>query len=207
MTLKLLKTALTLAILSSSQVMAAWSGNAGYASSYHFRGVQQTETGAASAGADYEKGSWSFGSWVAGVDEGLEVDLYGSYQVTLSDTTSLSLGATTYQYTGEFDSAYNEINIGLAFGSWSIDTAAGLWQDGISIGEDAEYLFSSLTYATDKQYVTVGNWSGDITGNYIETGYSTTLSDFDLGVSLIFSDAELSDDQSIVFSISKSFDL
>ena len=57
-----------------------------------------------------------------------------------------------------------------------------------------------------------GKYAGftqDFEGEYIELGYGTTIAELDLGVTLVFSNEELvgENDEAIVFTIGKSFDL
>lgn len=202
----ILATLLGASTLVSAAAQAEWSYNAGYVSQYHFRGVQQTTAGSASAGADYEKGDLSFGIWSAdvGTGLGLEIDLYGAYSTSVSGV-DLSAGVTTYQYTGDFDTSYNELNLSAGKGAFSLEVTFGTHEDGADDG-DASYTFLGATYSADNGlYGTVGAFGGDWEGSYVEGGYGTTVGEFDIGVSLIISGSDLDDNESLVFSIGKSF--
>jgi hypothetical protein len=58
-------------------------------------------------------------------------------------------------------------------------------------------------------YGTVAGFSQDFEGEYLELGYGTSLAEIDLGVALIFGNSDLlgESDETIVFTIGKSFDL
>ncbi|MBU2882908.1 TorF family putative porin [Psychrosphaera sp. B3R10] len=201
----LLTALLSATILAPVAAQAEWSANAGYVSQYHFRGVQQTAFGSGSAGIDYEKGNLSAGVWAADVFDGLEIDLYGAYGLETESGFALSVGVTTYQYTGDFDTSYNELNLSAGKGALSVELTFGTHEDGADDG-DASYTFLGATYSADNGvYGTVGVFGGDWEGSYVEAGYGTTVGEFDLGVSLIVSGSDLDDNESLVFSLGKSF--
>lgn len=187
----------------------AWSANVGLVSQYYFRGIQQTETASASAGVDYENSGFYVGAWTADVDDGLEIDIYGGYGYEFENGLGLSVGYTAYEYTGDFDSAYGEFNFGASFGFLSVDYAVGEW-DGV-VGDEAnteaDYDFLSVTLEHNGFYGTFGTWGKDFEGEYGEVGYGTEVGGFDLGVSYVFSGSDLSDEEALIFSISKTFDL
>lgn len=200
----LLATLLGASTLVSAAAQAEWSANAGFVSQYHFRGVQQTVAGSGSAGLDYEKGNLSFGVWSADVGQGLEIDLYGAYGTTVNGI-DLSAGVTTYQYTGDFDTSYNELNLSAGKGAFSLEVTFGTHEDGAADG-DASYSFLGGTYSAESGlYGTVGVFGGDWEGSYVEGGYGLTVGEFDVGVSVIISGSDLDDNESLVFSIGKSF--
>lgn len=204
--------AAVLAASSFSQVASAEasvSANIGLVSQYHFRGIQQTSGASASAGLDYENGGFYLGTWAADVADGLEVDLYGGYGVELDNGVSLGLGVTTYQYTGDFDSAYNEINLSAGFGLFSLGYSVGEW-DGV-VGNEAategDYSILTLTVESNGFSGTFGTYGQDSDGEYVELGYGTEIGGFDVGVGVVFSGSDLDDDEAMFFSLSKSFDL
>jgi uncharacterized protein (TIGR02001 family) len=204
--------AAVLAASSFSQVASAEasvSANIGLVSQYHFRGIQQTTGASASAGLDYENGGFYLGTWAADVADGLEVDLYGGYGVELDNGVSLGLGVTTYQYTGDFDSAYNEINLSAGFGLFSLGYSVGEW-DGV-VGDEAategDYSILTLTVESNGFSGTFGTYGQDSDGEYVELGYGTEIGGFDVGVGVVFSGSDLDDDEAMFFSLSKSFDL
>ena len=183
------------------------SANVGVVSQYFFRGIMQTDSASASAGVDYEVGDFSVGTWVADVKDGIEIDFYGSYGLNLGEF-DISAGFTSYQYTGDFDTAYNEVNLGASFKFISVSYNIGTHDvDGAS---DEDYDFLSITAEYEGFYATYGTWGKDFDGDFIELGYGTEVSGFDLGVALIANSKELDletgkGDESFVFSVSKSF--
>lgn len=196
----------------SSNAMAEVSYNIGYASEYHFRGIFQ-KTSSASAGVDFEQSGFYAGAWTADVGDGLEVDGYFGYGIETDAGFSASLGFTGYYYTGEFDDTYEEINVNLGYSIVSLEYSFGTY-DGF--GTKSDYDFLALTIAPENGlYATYGTFGDEADGSYLEVGYGTSVADFDVGVSFIFADKDLSDQldsggnptggESIVFTLGKSF--
>ena len=217
-----LKTTLVGTLLAASGLAHAdWSANLGWASEYHFRGILQ-KVSSANGGVDYESdGGFYAGIWAADVDngcfedeetlelicsDGLEVDGYFGYGTTVGDV-DLSIGYTGYFYTGDFDDTYQEINLGAGFGILSIDVAIGEY-DNFS-GPTLDYTYYAATLEKNGFYGTFAGFSQDAEGEYVEIGYGTTIADIDFGLSLIFANDDLigEADESLVFTIGKSFDL
>ena len=159
------------------------SANVGVVSQYIFRGIVQTDTASASAGVDYENSGFYVGAWAADVQEGLEIDLYGGYGGELDNGLGYSLGFTTYQYTGDFDTSYNEVNLGLSYGMFSVSYNVGEWE--VEAGPDQDYDFLSATVEHEGFYATYGTWGKDFDGDYFEVGYGTEVSGFDVGVAVV----------------------
>ena len=209
--------ALTAGAMSAAPVMAEgnFSANIGVVSEYYFRGIAQTTdeaSASASAGADYENGGFYAGVWTADVEDGLEIDGYLGYGIETDSGVGISLGFTTYQYTGDFDSEYNEVNFGLSYGIASLEYSVGTQEEDDSIGiSETDYDFVALTLEHNGFYGTYGSFGDEAEGEYFEVGYGTEIGGFDAGVALIFNDEDLSstggNDENIVFSLSKSFDL
>jgi uncharacterized protein (TIGR02001 family) len=179
-------------------------------SEYHFRGILQ-KVSSVSGGLDYESGGFYVGTWAADVGDGLEVDGYFGYGADVGDV-SLSVGYTGYFYTGDFDDTYQEINLGAGFGMLSLDVAIGEYDgdfDLITPGIQDKYTYAALTLENNGFYGTLATFSQDADGEYLELGYGTTVSEFDLGIALILANDDLvgQDDESLVFTIGKSFDL
>ncbi|NNL47019.1 MAG: hypothetical protein HKO76_01455, partial [Acidimicrobiia bacterium] len=120
---------------------------------------------------------------------------------------SLSIGYTGYFYTGDFDDTFQEINLGAGFGMLSVDVAIGEYEN--FSGPTLDYTYYALTLENNGFYGTYGGFSQDADGEYLELGYGTTVSDIDVGVSLILANDDLigDDDESLIFTIGKSFDL
>lgn len=192
----------------SQTAFAEVSANIGVVSQYHFRGIQQTAGASTSAGVDYSEGGFYLGTWAADVADGLEVDLYGGYGIELDNGLSLGVGATTYQYTGDFDSAYNEINLSAGFGMLSVAYSIGTQDDdaGLEIAE-ADYTFLAITLEHNGFSATFGSWGDEFDGDYVEAAYGTEIGGFDVSVGVIFSGSDLDDDEALYLSLSKSFDL
>ena len=121
----------------------------------------------------------------------------------------LSIGYTGYFYTGDFDNTYQEINLGGSFGLLTLDVAIGKYD--LNNWTTQDYTFVSLTLEKDGFYGKFGTFSKDFSGDYFEAGYSATVAEIDLGVTLIFNDNDLSgsgeSDEAIVFTIGKAFDI
>ena len=153
-------------------------------SQYHFRGIQQTAGASASAGLDYEEGSLSLGTWAADVDDGLEIDFYGAYEFELENGLTLGAGATTYQYTGDFDSAYNEVNLSAGYGAFSLGYSIGKW-DGEVGNEDAtesDYTILTLGFEHKGFSGEIGIYGDEAEGEYFDLAYGTEIGGFDVSV-------------------------
>ena len=164
---------------------SAVSYNIGYMSEYWYRGYYMSES-SVSFGADAEMGNFYVGTWWANVDEGVEYDIYGGYNFELMGIPMYA-GFTGYYYSDNFDSDYQEINIGADMGFMSIDAAVdGEYQ--LAAG-DQGYQHYTITVPLsfvglpiDYQYQT---WSGEaITGHNHELHYGMTVSGVDVGLML-----------------------
>ncbi|HSG59234.1 MAG TPA: TorF family putative porin [Woeseiaceae bacterium] len=192
-------------LLACGLAQAEWSANLGFASEYYYRGIFQEST-SANGGIDFQKGGFYAGTWAADVGDGLEVDGYFGYGTTVGEV-DLSVGYTGYFYTGDFDDTYQEINLGAGFGIFSVDVAVGEYDN--FDGPTLDYTYYALTAEKNGFYGKFAGFSRDFEGEYVELGYGTAVSDIDLGVSLIFSNEDLigEDDEAIVFTVGKAFDL
>ena len=202
--MKFVKAGLALTLLAST-AQADLSANLGYASEYHYRGILQKNS-SASGGLDYEQGGFYVGTWAADVGDGLEVDGYFGYGTDVGDV-SLSVGFTGYYYTGDFDDTYQEINLGAGFGLLSLDVAIGEYDN--FTGPTLDYSYYALSIEKDGFSATLGSFAQDFDGDYLQLGYDTTISEIDFGVALIFANDDLVGDkeESLIFTIGKSFDL
>jgi len=202
-------------VLMPAVSMAQLSANVGYMSDYIFRGVFQ-EDSSAMGGLDYEHDSGFYiGTWAADVGDGLETDLYFGYGGEAGDF-SYSIGYTGYYYTDDFDSEYNEINLGLGWMGLSFDVAIGSW-DGLvgSPSTEDDYTYYSLGYEFDSGfYILFGSWDFDTapsTADYAEFGYGFTWQEIDFSLALVnssdlFVSEDSNADNAFTFSISKSID-
>lgn len=185
------------------------SANLGLLSEYHFRGIIQNGTATATGGLDYENGSWSVGIWGADVEDGLEIDIYGAYGYEFESGLSLSAGLTKYLYTGDFDSSYDELNLGAGLGGFSLEYTIGKWDgiEGQEASTEADYTFLGLTFEHEGFHATLGSFGDDFDGEYGELGYGTQVAGFDVGIAVVISGSDLDNDESVYFSVSKSFSL
>lgn len=200
-------------LLSSGMAQAQWSANLGYASDYFYRGIFQASS-SPSGGVDYEQGGFYAGVWSADVKDGLEVDGYFGYGGEVGDF-GYSIGYTGYFYTGDFDDTYQEINLGGSYRFLTVDVAIGEYDNFGS--PKADYGYFALTFEKSGFYGKYAGFSQDFKGEYFEAGYGTTVADIDLGVAVLFNDKDLSgavdsnglptSDESLIFTIGKSFDL
>lgn len=191
------------ALLASAAVQADRSANIGYASNYFYRGIFQAPS-SASGGLDFEKGGFYVGTWVADVDLGLEVDAYFGYSGSIGDNISYGVGFTGYYYTEDFDDTYQEINLSSGFGIATVEVAIGEYDAPIR----QDYTWYSLKLEKNGFYGRVAGFAQDFEGNYAELGYDFSLAEVDLGIKVILSDDDLTGeaDQSLVFTVGKSFD-
>ena len=200
---KVFKSIILLALAGTAQ--ADLSANMGYMSEYHFRGILQ-KVSSVSGGLDYESSGFYVGTWAADVGDGLEVDGYLGYGGEVGDL-GYSIGYTGYFYTGDFDDTYQEINLGGSYGIVSVDVAIGEYEN--FAGPTLDYTYYALTVEKDGFYGTYAGFSQDFEGEYLEVGYGTTIAEIDFGISLILANDDLigEDDESLVFSIGKTFDI
>jgi uncharacterized protein (TIGR02001 family) len=187
---------------------AELSANIGWVSQYVYRGIFQ-ESSSAFAGIDYEApGGFYIGAWGADVGQGLETDLYFGYAGGNGDF-SYSIGATGYYYTDDFDDTYQELNLGVGYGIFSLDLALGEW-DGF--GDKERYTFTAMTFSPEVgPYFTIGSFGRDFSGEYLEIGYERDVGGVDFSVALLYSDnlqvGRGAGDYTLVFGISRTLGL
>ena len=213
--------AMALPAVSSAELTA----NAGWVSDYIFRGIFQ-EDSSPYGGVDYASDNgFSAGVWGADVANGLEIDLYAGFGGEFGDDGGYSIGFTGYFYTEDdpteptvFDDTYTEINLGISYGIFSLDTAIGEW-DGF--GTPADYTFTSVAISPETgPYFSYNTFGDQFSGDYIEIGYGWSAMDLDLSVAFMYDlnagevDALLLDegltgfdDTAITFGIGKTFTL
>jgi uncharacterized protein (TIGR02001 family) len=203
-------------VLSGPTHAADVTGNIGWNSDYIFRGVQLSSS-SANGGLDVTHGNWYAGTWLADVEtenlDGIEIDLYGGWSGQTGEW-SYGIGGTGYFYTDGFDSDYYELNLSGGYKIFTLDIAIGKYDTTPSL----DYTFISGTIANAGFYGTVGLWTQDFEGWYIELGYGDTLNIqdteiFDWKFSFINSNdielvsGPLADDTSIVLGFTRAFDL
>jgi uncharacterized protein (TIGR02001 family) len=189
-------------------VAADFSANIGMMSDYIFRGVKQNTEASAFGGLDYENSGFYVGTWAAEVGEGLEYDLYGGYGGTVGDF-SYGIGYTGYFYTDDFDDTYQELNLSVGYSILTIDYAYGSYDNFDESSLDYDFLSATLEY--EGFYAKYGTWGKDFEGDYVEAGYGTDVSGFDVGIAAVYSDSDLapggSSETALMFTIAKTFDL
>ncbi len=103
---------------------------------------------------------------------------------------SFGIGGTGYFYTGDFDDTYQEINLSFGFEMLSVDVAIGKYDN--FAGPTLDYTFASATLENEGFHGTVGNFSQDFKGTYVDVGYGFSVADeIDVSVSWIYSDKDL----------------
>ena len=164
-------------------------GNAGILSDYIFRGIFQ-DSGVGNGGLDIEYAGFYAGTWIADVGTGVEYDLYAGYIYEFESGLYLGAGYTSYQYSDNFDSEYNEVNLyaGGSIGDVSLDLEYSTGEyNGVFTDNDGdtgdEYDFMAATLGYNGIYLTYGDFGDDASdalGNYVELGYTVELGGFEV---------------------------
>ena len=176
--------------------------NVGVMSDYWYRGVFQSES-AVMFGADYEKNGIYIGTWMADVDKGLEMDVYGGYGFTVLGM-DYYVGATGYYYTDDFDSDYEELNTGVSYGGVSFDYAVGKYKTAI----EQDYTFSEVTYnIMDNLSVSYGEWGKDLKGSVTRINFNKEVKGLDLGVEIGKNDSDTTGAEKYVDTTYATFSL
>ena len=157
--------------------------NIGYMSDYWYRGYFISES-SVSFGADVEMGNFYVGTWWADVDTGMEYDVYAGYNFALMGIPMYA-GFTGYYYTDNYDSDYEEYNIGADLGFMAIDAAI----DGdyeLAAG-DQGYQHYTITVPLSPVGINMDyvyqTWTGEaVVGHNHELHYSMTVSGVDVGL-------------------------
>jgi len=197
-------------LLASSAAGAGWSANVGFQSDYYFRGIFQ-KNGSGQGGIDYESDNGFYvGTWAADVGgdiagDGVEIDIYGGWGGSTGDF-SYGAGFTGYYYTGDFDDTYQEINLSAGYRWLTIDAAIGEYDAPL---ETLNYQFYAATVEYNGFWGQYGTFQDDFSGDYIQFGYDFAVSEIDFGVSVLLTDdnAVGTEEQALIFSIGKTFDL
>lgn len=218
------------AVLSTnaSAYEATLSANAGILSEYIFRGIVQNDTASGNGGLDLEIGGFYAGTWIADVDDGVEYDLYAGYIHEFANGFYLGAGATSYQYSDNFDNEYNEANFyaGWSNDLWSLDFEYtkgdynGDFVDDNGNVEGDEYDFFAATAGWNGVYLTYGMFSDDADdqlGEYFELGYGFEVAGFDVTAAVVHTDldddpagltnGDDGDETSAYVGIHRSFDI
>lgn len=200
---------MSVGVLAGGNADAELSANVAWASDYYFRGILQ-KSSSASGGVQFEKNGFYTGVWAADVGErmgdGLEVDGYLGYAGEAAGV-SYGVGVTGYYYTGDFDDTYQEINLSTGYSFLTLDVALGQYDN--FDGPTSDYQFFSLTAAKNGFFGVYGTFSDEFDGAYFQAGYETTVFDFDVSFSALFSDEDLvgENTEALIFTIGKTFQI
>ena len=184
------------------------SANVGFVSEYLYRGIPQKGS-SASAGLDVAFPNVYLGTWAADVGDGNEIDLYAGFGTEV-DQFSISVGGTGYFYTGGFDDTYLEGNLNVGYAAVSAEFSYGRYK---AAAGDLDYIFIGVTVEEAGLYATFGTFGKDFDGEYVEAGYGLSVGDLDLSAAWVYSTEDLlggapgSDDHTLVFGISHTFDI
>ena len=199
-----------LLLLLASTAHADFSANVGFASDYYFRGIFQSKS-AAQGGLDFESSGFYAGVWASEVGgdiagDGLEVDGYFGYGFDVGEV-SLGVGFTGYYYTGDFDDTYEELNFSASYGWFTVDAMVGQYKN--EGGPTLDYQFYSTTVAHNGFWGQYGTFQDSFSGDYIQLGYDFSLVELDFGFSLLLTDdnAVGEEEQALIFTVGKTFDL
>ncbi|MGB5569317.1 MAG: TorF family putative porin [Sedimenticolaceae bacterium] len=177
------------ALMISGSVAAEFSANIGATSNYVWRGVTQTDNGAAvSGGLDYAHDSGFYaGTWASNVDfgdgSGAEVDLYGGFGNKLDNGLGYDVGATYYAYPNYDDSNFSEIYGSLSYKYFTAGINYTVWsQVDDTKGVNETFIEGDTYYYLSGSYEIKPTWTlGGTVGYYdfkddgkegIDTSYS-----------------------------------
>jgi len=172
---------------------ASFSANIGITNNYVWRGITQTDDDfAVQGGVDVEfDNGLSFGAWASNVDWGagdIELDLYGSFAIPLTDMMSANFGGIVYLYPDQpsgFDANFFEFNGGLDFdlGPAALSTSVAFSPD---VGGDTTWYFNAGLGVPIGEYFelfgSVGYYEWETIPDFIDyaMGVSATYENFTL---------------------------
>jgi len=215
-----LLTALTLPAMPVSAVEGL-SANVGFTSNYLWRGVTQTDDGAAiSGGIDYAAASGFYlGTWVSNVDfsddASYELDLYLGFSGEINENISYDLGYIYYAYPDSAESDkdneydFGEIYAGVTYNNITLAANYGIHNDdGAQWADKALYLSADAEFEVAEGLTLnlhLGDYSFDDdydSGDYTDYGISLSKN----GFTLALTDTDLDNDD-VKFSVSYTIDL
>lgn len=211
---------LAIAMVSAAGTAAAQgevSANIAVTNDYVWRGVSQTDNGAAiQGGVDYTNGGFYVGAWASNVDFGsdadIEVDLYGGFRGAFTDALSWDVGVIGYFYPGEDDLDFVELKAGLGYSVEAVSFGAAVYYDP---DNKNTYVEGTGAYAFSEKLsglASVGNYSFDGGGDYTNwsLGGAYAFDLFDLTVK--YTDTDIDEalagdiaDENFTVMISKAF--
>ncbi len=192
-----------------------WSANVAVTNDYVWRGASQTDNGPAlQAGLDYTNGAFYAGGWASNIDFGseadVEVDLYGGFRGEFTGGLTWDVGVIGYIYPGDNDIDFLELKAGLGF---TADALSG----GVTAYYDPDnqntYVEGTAAYGfTDKfkGLASVGNYSFDGAGEYVNWSLGGTYSFEAVDLTLKYTDTDIdfpndNVDENFVVMLSKVF--
>ncbi|SFF98901.1 conserved hypothetical protein [Neptunomonas qingdaonensis] len=227
--LKRVFTGLTLALVISSTQAAEVSGTVGFTNDYRFRGISQTSGDAAIQGSldvAFENGAYA-GMWGSNVDWGddanIEIDYYVGFSNDISDDLSYDAFFAYYTYPGyeSADGDYAEVSFTLLYSGLNdlgdIAATFAYSNDYFNSGDDSKYIALDYSYGVTENIsldLHAGHsfgaaWDGYGYEDY-SIGLSGSLAGLDLAVNYLSNTLDVaktndSDDNTVVFSVSRSF--
>jgi uncharacterized protein (TIGR02001 family) len=197
-----------LAIGSTAPVMAedSLSANIGVASNYVWRGLTQTDGGAAvSGGVDYSHGSGFYlGTWVSNVDFGddtnYEWDIYAGYGGEVGDI-SYDLNTIYYAYPDGEDLDFWELGGSV---SYSVATVGLQYTIDKDVGDSGDiYYYGGLAFDLPQEFglgLTLGHYDFEESGDYTHWQVSLSKDAGDFGeFSLNYDDTDVDDSDEVLW--------
>lgn len=206
--MKIRSTLLATSLLTvSAFAQAGTSANIYVASDYLFRGVSQTNNGAAvQGGLDFESESGFYaGTWMSNMFDGggIETDLYLGFAGSAGDF-GYDVGVITYIYPDLEGWDATEVYIGGSYGVFD----AKYWYE---TDGDWSYLEANLSFDVGNDVglgLHLGSADFDGGGDYLDYNISLSKAWKDLDWSLMLSDTDIDgDDWTMAVSAGYSFDL
>lgn len=167
MTRNAVAVALSIALSTAAPLAEAegFSGSATLTSDYVFRGLSQTDEGAALQAElrfDHASGFYA-GLWASNVDfgpgaSGIEYDTFVGYATPIGDGVNLDLQLVRYNYSGidgGNDLEYNELLVNFGFGE-HITTTLGWSNDVFATGDSGLYLGLGGSYPLSEKLALTG---------------------------------------------------
>ena len=190
----LLSTLATSAMFATSaSAVEGLSANVAATSNYLWRGLEQTNGGAAiSGGIDYAADSGFYvGTWASNASWGdmkTELDLYGGFGGAINEDVSYDIGFIYYAYPDSIsgDADFSEVYGSLSFSGLTLGAAVLTSAEGADAGDS---IYASADYAIALQNdaevnLHIGSYSGDwLAEDSIDYGVSISKSGFTFGAS------------------------
>ena len=202
-------------MLSASLAWAAdgASANLGITNDFIWRGVSQTDNRfAVQGGADYnDKTGLYIGAWGSNVDiknANVRVDLYGGYRFKTDSGLMGDVGAITYRFDGG-GLSFSELYGSLTFANYTAKLSHDWRNDRTYVEAGALYdLGSKVNFGVHAGHYTGGNINNPSGYNDYSVGLGTTVSDFDITLTVSDTDIRPATDRSnanVALLVKKTF--